>query len=82
MYFLAVFLPFFVIIPGINYLKQADHRSKAVGCCVLLLSGVSLLVEIYFLIVFWRSFGEYYELLNGSLGGSNSVGASLDQVYF
>ena len=47
MYFMAVFFPLFAILPGITYLGQEDDKSKTVGIVLLLLTGVSLLVNVY-----------------------------------
>lgn len=57
MYILAVFLPLFAILPGIRYLGQEDNRSKEVGIIVLLLTGVSLLFNVY--LIFWMV--DYFE---------------------
>ena len=51
MYFLAVFFPLFAILPGIRYLGQEDNNAKAVGIVILLLTGVSLLANVY--LIFW-----------------------------
>jgi hypothetical protein len=51
MYFLAIVFPLVTILPGIRYLGQEDNKSKAVGIVILLLTGVSLLVNVY--LIFW-----------------------------
>lgn len=59
MYLLAVFFPLVTILPGIRYLGQEDNKSKAVGIVVLLLTGVSLLVNVY--LIFWIV--DYFRLI-------------------
>lgn len=51
MYFLTIVFPLVTILPGIRYLGQEDNKSKTVGIVVLLLTGVSLLVNVY--LIFW-----------------------------
>src|SRR5882724_10844548 len=55
-YLLSIFLPPFGLVPGIKYLRQADQKSKIVGTVALLLTGVSLLLTIYYSIQFLDSF--------------------------
>lgn len=59
-YFLAVFFPFFSIIPGVRYINQPDNKSKAVGVVTLFLTGVSLLINIYFLFVLKDTFMQLF----------------------
>jgi predicted RNA-binding Zn-ribbon protein involved in translation (DUF1610 family) len=56
MYFLAIVFPLFTILMGVRYLGQEDNKSKTVGIVVLLLTGVSLLVNVY--LIFWMV--EYF----------------------
>lgn len=63
-YFLAIFFPFFSIVPGIRYMNQPDSKSKAVGVVALLVTGISLLLNVYFLFV---SIDYFKQLLNSPL---------------
>lgn len=63
-YLLAVFFPFFSIIPGIRYIRQSDSISKSVGIVTLLLSGIFLMLNIYF---FYVSMDYFKQLLNSPL---------------
>jgi hypothetical protein len=81
LYFVAVFFPILAIVPGIRYMREADNAAKAVGVVVLLLTGISLLVNAYFGWVFWQSFKGYYQLLSSPISIENGVGESLDLLY-
>lgn len=59
MYFLAIFFPLFAILPGVRYLRQEDNGGQIVGIVILLLTGVSLLVNVY--LIFWTV--EYFKQL-------------------
>ncbi len=63
-YLLAIFFPFLSIIPGIRYTLQPDNKSKAVGIATLLLTGIFLLLNVYYLFVFMDYFKQ---LLNSPL---------------
>lgn len=49
-YLFSIFIPPFGIFPGIRYLKQQDDKSKMIGVITLLLTSVSLFVNIYLIL--------------------------------
>lgn len=63
-YLVAVFFPIFSIVPGIRYINQADSKSKTVGIVTLLLTGISLLLNVYFVFILIDYFKQ---LLNSPL---------------
>jgi len=73
----AVFFPPLAIIPGIRYLRQSDNSSKAVGAIALLVAGISLLVSIYYFVVFWdyakALFGNQLSGVDVGIGGMDSL---------
>lgn len=66
-YFLAVFFPFLTVVTGFRYINQSDSKSKAIGIVTLLLTGLSILLNVYFLFVFMD---EFKQLLNSPLNPS------------
>lgn len=64
MYFTAVFFPIIAIAPGLRYINQREEKSKAVGTIILLIAGITLMVEVYLAFEFYQQFGKY---LNSSL---------------
>lgn len=63
-YFLAIFFPYFTVAPSISYLRQSDNNSKATGIVLLLLTAVSLLINVYYV---WVTAQYFNEQLNGLL---------------
>lgn len=72
-YLLAIFFPFLSIIPGIRYIGQPDSKSKAVGVVTLLLTGIFLLLNVYFLFV---SMDYFKQLLSSPL----LIGSGMDSL--
>lgn len=72
-YFLAIFFPFLSIVPGIRYINQPDSKSKAVGTVTLLLTGIFLLLNIYFIFAYM----DYFKQL---LNSSSIIGTGLDSL--
>lgn len=59
-YFVAIFFPIFSIVPAIRYLGQSDNNSKAVGIVTLLLTGISILLNVYGIIYLSEQFNKIY----------------------
>lgn len=60
-YFIAIFFPFLSIVPGMRYVGQPDSKSKVVGVVILLLTGISILVNVYAIIYLWGYLGKLYK---------------------
>jgi hypothetical protein len=75
-YFISVFFPPFGLIPGIRYLRQSDSRSQMIGIIVLLLTGLSTLVTIYYSVVLIQYANQYFsQTLNAPLGIDSGMGS-------
>lgn len=57
-YAIAILLPPFGYIPGIKYLLQKDNKAKAVGIVVIVLTTLSMIVSVWFTVVFINQFNQ------------------------
>lgn len=75
LYLLAIFFPFFSIMPGIRYTLQSDGKTKAIGIVTILLTGIFIMLNVYVLLIFMDYFKQ---LLNSPLlidSGTMDIGS-------
>ena len=57
-YLLSFFLPPFGLIPALRYMRQTDRKSKIIGVVAIVLTAISLVVSVYYAIIFINQFNQ------------------------
>ena len=75
LYLLAFFLPPFGFYPGIKYLLKNDQKAKIVGSIIILLTTVSLVINIWIAIEFTnRLYGQLNTQFNTQMNQYQEIG--------